>query len=47
MLGNGKTPQSSRKNGDPLVGDYYVAFKSLYKQEVKQLIAGGLSNEEA
>ena len=47
VLGNGETPQSSGKKGDHLVGDYYVAFNNLYKQEVDQLIAGGMSKEEA
>ena len=47
VLGNGEPPQSSGKKGDHLVGDYYVAFNNLYKQEVDQLIAGGMSKEEA
>ena len=47
VLGNGETPQSSGKKGDHLVGDYYVAFNNLYKQEVDQLVAGGMSKEEA
>ena len=47
VLGNGETPQSSGKKGDHLVGDYYVAFNNLYKQEVGQLISGGMSKEEA
>ena len=47
VVGNGETPQSSGKKGDHLVGDYYVAFNNLYKQEVDQLIAGGMSKEEA
>ena len=47
VLGNGETPQSSGKKGDHLVGDYYVAFNDLYKKEVKELVAGGMSEEEA
>ena len=47
VLGNGETPQSSGKKGDHLVGDYYVAFNNLYKKEVDDLIAGGMSKEEA
>ena len=47
VLGNGETPQSSGKKGDHLVGDYYVAFNNLYKKEVDELIAGGMSKEEA
>ena len=47
VLGNGETPQSSGKKGDHLVGDYYVAFNNLYKKEVDELVAGGISKEEA
>ncbi len=45
--GNGKTPESSGKKGDHLVGDYYVAFNNMYKEEVDALVAGGMSKEEA
>ena len=45
--GNGETPESSGKKGDHLVGDYYVAFNEIYKKEVDELTAGGMSNEEA
>ena len=47
VLGNGETPQSSGKKGDHLVGDYYVAFNDLYKKEVEQLVACGLTEDEA
>ncbi|MDR0973974.1 MAG: arginine--tRNA ligase [Prevotellaceae bacterium] len=45
--GNGETPQSSGKKGDHLVGDYYVAFDKHYKAEIKALMEGGLTQEEA
>lgn len=45
--GNGETPESSGKKGDHLVGDYYVAFNNMYKEEVDDLVAGGMSKEEA
>ena len=45
--GNGVTPQSTGKKGDHLVGDYYVLFDKKYKEELKQLIAGGIGEEEA
>lgn len=45
--GNGETPESSGKKGDHLVGDYYVAFNNIYKEEVDALVAGGMSKEEA
>ena len=45
--GNGVTPESSGKKGDHLVGDFYVKFNDLYKAEVSDLMAGGMSKEEA
>ncbi|MCR4565192.1 MAG: arginine--tRNA ligase [Bacteroidales bacterium] len=44
---NGETPASGGKKGDHLVGDYYVAFNNLYVQEVKDLMAQGMSEDEA
>ncbi len=46
-LGQGETPASGGRKGDHLVGDYYVAFNNLYTQEVKQLMAEGMSEDEA
>lgn len=46
-LGNGETPASSGKKGDHLVGEYYVKFDQLYKKEISELVAGGLSEDEA
>ncbi len=46
-MGNGETPQSSGKKGDHLVGEYYVKFDKLYKKEVGELVATGMSEEEA
>ena len=45
--GNGETPQSSGKKGDKLVGDYYVRFDKEYKKEIADLIAQGISEEDA
>lgn len=45
--GNGETPESSGKKGDHLVGDYYVAFDKHYKAEIAELMAQGMSKEEA
>ena len=44
---NGKTPESSGEKGDHLVGDCYVEFNNIYKKEVDDLVAGGMSKEEA
>lgn len=46
-FGNGETPESTGKKGDHLVGDYYVKFDLEYKAQVKELMAKGLSEEEA
>ena len=45
--GNGETPESSGKKGDHLIGDYYVLFDKHYREEVKQLVAGGMDEEQA
>ena len=45
--GNGVTPESSGMKGDHLVGDFYVKFNDLFKAEVKELVAGGMSEEDA
>ena len=45
--GNGETPESSGKKGDHLVGDYYVAFNNMYKEEVDRLVGEGMTKEEA
>ncbi len=43
----GETPESSGLKGDHLVGKYYVVFDKAYKQEIDELKAQGLSEEEA
>ena len=45
--GNGETPESAHVKGDHLVGDYYVVFDKHYKEEQAELIAKGVSEEEA
>ena len=47
LYGGGETPQSSGMKGDHLVGKYYVEFDKHYKAEVKELVAEGMSEEEA
>ena len=46
-FGNGETPESTRLKGDKLVGNYYVKFDQEYKKEIAQLVASGLSEENA
>ena len=47
LYGGGETPESSGMKGDHLVGKYYVEFDKHYKQQIKELVAGGMSEEEA
>ena len=47
LYGNGETPQSSGMKGDHLVGKYYVEFDKHYKQQVKELMAQGMAEDEA
>ena len=44
---DGATPESTGIKGDHLVGDCYVAFDKHYKEEIKELMAGGMTEEEA
>ena len=46
-FGNGETPESSGMKGDHLVGKYYVVFDQYYKQEQKELVAQGYTEDEA
>ena len=39
LFGNGETPQSSGKKGDHLVGEYYVKFDQVYKQQMATMPA--------
>lgn len=46
-FGNGETPESTGMKGDHLVGKYYVEFDKAYKKEIENLIAQGLTEEQA
>jgi arginyl-tRNA synthetase len=46
-FGHGETPQSTGLKGDKLVGNYYVEFDKVYKQQINDLVAGGMGEEEA
>ncbi|NEM97021.1 arginine--tRNA ligase [Pontibacter burrus] len=46
-FGNGETPQSSNIKGDHLAGKYYVQFDKAYKEQIDELVAGGMDKEEA
>lgn len=45
--GNEETPVSSGIKGDKLVGNYYVAFDKVYKEEIAQLAGEGMDEETA
>ena len=44
---NGATPASTGIKGDHLVGDYYVKFNDVYKQQVAGLVAAGREEKAA
>ena len=46
-FGNGETPESSGKKGDHLIGDYYVRFDKEYRKQVAELMANGMSEDDA
>ncbi|WP_234735165.1 arginine--tRNA ligase [Tellurirhabdus bombi] len=45
--GRAETPESSGMKGDHLIGKYYVLFDKEYKQQIGELVAGGMAKEEA
>ncbi|MDG1394596.1 MAG: arginine--tRNA ligase [Flavobacteriaceae bacterium] len=45
--GANETPDSTGLKGDKLVGNYYVKFDQVYKQEISDLEAKGLSTKDA
>ena len=47
LFGNNETPETSGLKGDHLVGKYYVAFDVAYKEEIVELKANGLEEEQA
>ena len=46
-FGNGETPATSGLKGDHLAGKYYVLFDKYYKDQQKELLAAGQSEDEA
>ncbi len=45
--GDGRTPFTEGKKGDHFVGEYYVLFEKKLREEVQQLKASGVSDDEA
>ncbi len=46
-FGNGETPESTGLKGDKLVGNYYVKFDQVYKEQIAELIAAGKEEDDA
>lgn len=46
-FGNGETPESTGLKGDKLVGNYYVKFDQVYKEQIAELIAAGKEENDA
>ncbi|MBQ0151983.1 MAG: arginine--tRNA ligase, partial [Chryseobacterium sp.] len=46
-FGKGETPKSTGIKGDKFVGNFYVEFDKNYKKEITELIAKGLTEDEA
>lgn len=47
LYGNGETPESTGLKGDKLVGNYYVKFDSVYKEQIAELVAQGKTEDQA
>ena len=45
--GDGATPESRGVKGDHLIGDFYVAFDKHYRAELAELMAQGMTKENA
>jgi len=46
-FGHGETPASTGLKGDKLVGNYYVKFDVEYKSQIKDLMANGMTEDQA
>jgi arginyl-tRNA synthetase len=47
LFGNQETPETSGLKGDHLVGKYYVAFDVAYKEEIAEMKAKGIEEDQA
>lgn len=47
QFANGATPETTGIKGDHLVGDYYVKFGEEHKRQTRELVASGMSEEQA
>jgi arginyl-tRNA synthetase len=47
QFANGSTPDSENIKGDKFVGDYYVMFDKIHKEQMKELIDSGIDKDLA
>lgn len=47
LFANGATPESTGIKGDHFVGNYYVKFNDIYKEQIGALTQSGINKEEA
>ncbi|WP_426279277.1 arginine--tRNA ligase [Chryseobacterium sp. S-02] len=46
-FGQGETPDATHTKGDKFVGNYYVKFDQEYKKEISDLVAQGITEDQA
>ena len=46
-FGKGENPDATETKGDKFVGNYYVKFDQEYKKEISELVAQGMTEEQA
>jgi arginyl-tRNA synthetase len=47
LFADNQTPESTNTKGDHFVGNYYIMFDKVYKEQIQELIDNGSSKEEA
>ncbi len=47
LYADNATPESTNTKGDHFVGDYYVKFNTIYKEQIETLLAQGISKDVA
>ncbi len=47
LEGKGRDPASAGMKGDHMVGDYYVRFDQIYKEQIESLVQNGVSRKDA
>ena len=47
LFADNQTPESTNTKGDHFVGNYYIMFDKVYKEQIQELIDNGSSKEDA